>query len=118
MINKEDILSMELSIDTILVKGKSLIKRKSGLILDGKTTLMEEYNTFDYEIVKNHAECFKEGEFTNGLPQIGDIVIVNKYDAKKIFEDPDEYEEDNNIYKICYYLIKDTNVQAFIKKGE
>lgn len=118
MLNKKDVLSLELAQDVILVKGKSEIRKKSGIILSDKTADMEEFRTFDYEVVKIHPKCFVEGEFTKSLPQPGDVVIVNKYDARKIYQDPEELEEGNDIYRVSYYLIKDTNVQAYFKKGE
>ena len=119
MLNKKDVLSLELAQDVILVKGKAEVRRASGIILDDKTATMEEFRTFDYEIVKIHPNCFTKGDFTNAAgPQVGDTVIVNKYDAKKIFQDKEEIEEDGYVYRITYYLIKDTNVQAYFKKED
>ena len=118
MLNKEDVLSLELAQDVILVKGKALVRRKSGIILDDRSTTSEEFKTFDYEIVKVHPKCFVEGEFTNSLPKPGDVVIVSKYDARKIYQDPEEIVENDDVYRVSYYLIKDTNVQAYFKKGE
>lgn len=121
MLTKEDILSIELAQDVILVKGKIEIKRASGLIISDKTADMADFSSFDYEVVKIHDKCFKQGDFTSSLPQVGDKVIVSKYDARKIFQDPEEFEENGIIYRVTYYVIKDTNVQAFVKqpkKGE
>lgn len=118
MLNKKDVLSLELAQDVILVKNKAEKRRASGIIMSDKSADMEEFRTFDYEIVKIHPKCFVEGEFTKSLPQPGDVVIVNKFDARKIYQDPEEIEEDGIIYRVSYYLIKDTNVQAYFKKGE
>lgn len=121
MLNKNDILKLKVASDTILVKGKATTKTVSGIILDEKTTKMEDINSINYEIIQIHPECFTNSFFIDGIPQKGDTVIVNKYDARKIFEDSEEFIEDGKVYKEIYYLIKDTNVLAYINnsnKGE